>query len=455
MSTIGAVPRQHALGQLLLSPNPAARTLRRVLLLLIFALGMISFTTPLWSLEEPYVYRKDLIQEYSLAKAIQDGSNPYLPSATTLDMAAHYIPGFPDRRNPSISAYHPTPHPPTAGLLFLPFSLIGYRAAAVCWLAFQLMALALSIWYLARGSMTRFPVWAAMAATGALLAWYPLTFELSLGQLTLVQLAFLSSTWLGLRSGKPRLSGIMLGFALLVKPFLWPLLLPFLAKRNWKLLAASAVTFAIGWGAATSQVGITAIATYFTQALPIVNEGYKAQSSNISLASIGWKLFDGTGSAMALGATAPPLIKSLLVARVVSLVLPIGALVAGALVAIRMGSTLWAFALMICISILVSPISWSFYLILTLIPCALIAEWLVSHKLPPGETSAALLVAILLLLPPDAWAILVNAALRWFLPGSASTAGSISGAIADMSPAVALIALTGLITMLGGKDRAA
>jgi hypothetical protein len=63
----------------------------------------------------------------------------------------------------------------------------------------------------------------------------------------------------------------------------------------------------------------------------------------------------------------------------------------------------WAISLMVCLTIVASPIAWSHYLVLTLIPLGCIARWLIDHRFPVRQTNLALAVAVLLLLSWPVW----------------------------------------------------
>ncbi|MGE5618016.1 MAG: glycosyltransferase family 87 protein [Sphingomonadaceae bacterium] len=441
------------MSSLIWTQSRAVGAFRWLLVAITLAFAILSLETPLRSLEEPFVYRKDLVQEYILAKAILAGDNPYLLSAHIRELAGRYVPGYSDPWDPGLPTYHPTAHPPTTGMLFLPISILSYPQSALAWLLLEVVGLVISLYLLARASGLRLPIAAALILAAAALDWYPAPFELALGQLTLAQLPFLAGAIASIRSRRPALAGALAGVAILIKPFPWPVLLVFLLKREWKTLLAAGAVLLLGWGAATALIGIDSVVTYFTQAIPFIDEGYRAQIWNISLRTWGWKLFAGTGSTMSLGDSAPPLVPLLPAAQPISVALPVAALLLGCYFTWRLPSTAWAFGLMICIGILASPIAWAFYLFLAPIPVAQVVEWLARHRFPAGETNAALVVAILLLLPPEAWAFLLTPTLGPLLPPSMGDPAPFVQVIAHLGPAVALAALAALVVALGLRDR--
>ncbi len=449
---LDAASPSHKLSVLVYSTSRWPRAARAALMPLV-VFGILSLATPLRSLEEPFVYHKDFVQEFILAHAVLERANPYVSVTQPRELASRYISDYPAFEDPTPSALLPTPHPPTVGLILIPISFLSFGSAARLWLALETLLLALSVHLLALAFGRRLSPIATIALSAAALVWHPLIPELALGQLTLAQLPLLAGVALSLRSGRTTVAGVMLGIALTVKPSLCAILLAFLLRRQWSLIAAALATLAVAWGAVALLIGTDAIVAYATWALPVVAESYKAQVWNISLGSIGWKLFQGTGSAMSLGESAPPLTESALAAQAVSAALPAAALLVGCYYAWRLSNAAWAFGLMICIGILASPIAWSFYLILALIPIAQVVEWLTRHHFPVRETNAALVVAILLLLPPDAWALLLTPTLGPLLPATMGDPAPFVRMVAHLGPAVGLVALAALVAVLGMRDR--
>ncbi len=137
---------------------------------------------------------------------------------------------------------------------------------------------------------------------------------------------------------------------MLLKPIAWPLVLVFVVHKNWRALA-------------------------------------------VALAGI----------------TAPPLIQSAPAASAASAVLPALILLVSLITLRRQRSLARSLGLLICVSILVSPISWSHYLVLAAIPAVQVGGWLIRHEMPSRETNTALAVAMLLLVGNEwtDWAIAV------------------------------------------------
>ena len=352
----------HALARLLGGEGRIARWARRALAALAVAAGLAALPRLHESLLPPHVVRKDFLQEYLLARAVAEGMDPYLPIAALAERYAGVSWGT--------AFSHPTPHPPPLGLLLLPLAWLDYPTAAAAWLAVELVALVAAVYAVALAQGRRLTLGAAMALALALVAWDPVYTDLVLGQLNILVLLLLAGGWLAWRAGRSAPVGVLLGLSLLVKPLAWPALPLFALWRAWRVVGAAAATALAGLTAAAVVVGVGPVASYLTEVLPTVSDAYRAYDRNISLWAVGWRLFDGTGSAVLVGVAAPPLVEAEALARLVSAALPIGALLAACLIARRERDRERSFALMVCLSVLVNPIAWSHYLVLTLLPLA-------------------------------------------------------------------------------------
>jgi hypothetical protein len=115
----------------------------------------------------------------------------------------------------------------------------------------------------------------------------------------------------------------------------------------------------------------------------------------------------------------------------------------------------WALGVMVCVSIVINPISWTVYLVLTLIPAAQVLHWLRSHRFPVRETNAALLVAIVLLVPFTLWVRLALASAGyWSMPAGGEPVLPLASALFLRGPALGVVALGGLTALLGWREHA-
>lgn len=438
LSSPQEAPR-HVLGELIWSRSRKARLLRRATLSLAFLFGLATLKVPIVSLMEPHVYRKDFLQEYLLARAIVEGVDPYLPITVLAD---RFLGPLPVPIMP-----HPTPHPPTAGLLFLPLAFLDYPSAAIAWVIIEAACLVASVHLLVRIAGVRLGVLASLIATVSALAWYPFLLDLVLGQLMLPLLLLLTSAWCALIASRYILGGIILGLSLLLKPVAWPLLLVFVVRRDLRVLVASLSMVLLGYGIAAWTVGVGTVFAYLTQVLPAVTRLYQATSWNISAWTVGWRVFDGTRSEILAGLSAPPLIQSAQTAVVVSAALPTLVLLASLIIVQRQSNLARSLGLMICVSILVSPISWNHYLLLATVPAVDVGRWLIRHHMPPRETNVALLVAVLLL-PKGEWGQLALAVAGETAAHDGTALIPFAPALLTLMPAVAVTTLAILQVVL-------
>jgi hypothetical protein len=389
-----AAPGQHVLAHLVASTSVHLRFLRYGSTAVACLLGVQALYLCWLSLSSPYVYGRDFLQEYLLARAVADGNDPYLPVRV---LAEHYlgemsVPVF----------FHPSPHPPTVGLLLLPLAFVDFGSAIRIWLAIELVLLGSAIYLLGRSLGGRFSPLTALATALALIAWGPVFTELIAGQLMIALLFLLAAAALALRSDRPMLGGLILGLAVLVKPVPWPILLLLTVRRDWRILGVSLLTILVGYGIAIWMVGLDRLLSYFTRVLPVVTETYKVSASNLSLWTLGWRIFHGLEEVQVPGIVAPPLVVSESGAAMLAALLPFLVTIA-CLLASRHRDPDSQFALLTCASILTSPIAWNHYLVLAIIPAALIIARLAGHRFPRGKTNAALLVAMLLIIPEVWW----------------------------------------------------
>jgi len=156
-------------------------------------------------------------------------------------------------------------------------------------------------------------------------------------------------------------------------------------------------------------MGFDKVIYFYTKVCNIIFELYKAYSGNFSIWTIGWRLFEGTGSPVLAGLEAPPLIAAPAMASYVSIALAITLLGGGLILAHRSKSFDNSFGILVCVSILVNPIAWSHYLILAIITFAIVGRRLYDLGLPEKETWMFIVIGFLLFIP--------RLDPRWFMLG--------------------------------------
>jgi hypothetical protein len=303
---------------------------------------------------------KDFVQEYLLARAILDRVDPYQPIDV---LGARY-----GQFNGFFQKTHPTPHPPTVGLLALPLGLMSYGTAVRVWFGLELTCLVASVVLLIRGA--GLPLWLRNAPllAVALIAWPPVSLDLLLGQLMPLVLLGLAAAWLALLMGRSSLGGGLLGLTLLIKPIAWPWLIVLAWRRDWRSLGAASVVVAAGGALSIAAIGLAATTNYVTNVLPMMSPAFLDEPTNMSL----WTV------APRLGSTA------------LSGILPAAALLVAVWWACRRIPLAASLAMMTVASLLVSPILWYFYLVTALLPMAYVIAVLWRRGLPLAELVAAL-----------------------------------------------------------------
>ena len=374
-----------------------SKTLRRTLgtafFLLIVFFGLLRLRQALESLETGNVYRKDFLQEYLLARATIAGTEPYLPVES---LAATFIGKLPVPVFP-----HPTPHPPPTALLGLPVGFLNYKAAATIWLVFELVCLAGTIRVLLACCGKTPSAGVLLLLMLAAITTAPVWTDLIVGQLMLPLLLLFSSAWLALKSGKEYLAGIFLGLALALKLMGLPILIFLALRQRWNALKMIAVTAGTANVLCILLMGPVSVADYYFSVSKTLLPLYRAAPPNFSLWTIGWRLFEGTGSPVLVAFRAPPLLHAPWLAPAVSLMVPVLMLGCGVIAALRARDGDLAFGILIGVSILVHPIAWNHYLVLMAIPVVVALIHLSRRGFPGRECIFLLCIGLLLGLPRE------------------------------------------------------
>jgi hypothetical protein len=311
---------------------------------------------------------RDFVQEWASARNLIEGRPVYEDQETSL---ARYLDFHRDPANPTDRFFiHHNAHPPTSVLLALPVAWLDYRDAMLAWNLFSLAALAASLWLMNRGLGVASSPWALLPLGAFLLVCGPFQQQMYQGQLNLVLLLLLTGTWAADRAGRPHLAGTLLGAATAVKLFPGFLLLYFLLRRDWRAVAAAAVSFALLTGLTAGVLGLAAYRDYITDVLPNV-AAYQSDWLNASFAGFWSRLFNPTSHQNIV----IPLWTSPTLAAAGTLVCRV------ALVAVLVWG-LWrmetsadrdlGFGLFLVAMLLVSPVAWDHYFLLLVLPVIVI-----------------------------------------------------------------------------------
>ena len=385
---------EHVLLGLVGGPSTGSRVVRRVLGGLLVLLGAASLLRATQSLGVEYVYMKDFVQDYLWVRAVLAGVDPY---RDITELALQFFGFVPLGVFP-----HPNAHPPTIGLLMLPLAWVDYQTASAVWLALDFAFVLVAVFLMGVASGSRLSVRATALVGVALMAWYPFHKELVLGQLSTLVLLLLCGAWLSLQKDRRGLAGALLGLAIVIKPVPWPLLLVLLVRKEWRALGGAVAAMGIAGLLTLGVLGFDRLLTY-QSGLRAVGELHRAEAQNMSITTVGWRVFHGTQSTILTAISAPPLVEFEPAARGLSLGLPALALALGCIAAARHRRLDVALAMMLCISLLISPISWDHYLVLAAFPAAILGGRIWRREESRASLNVAMLVALVLLLPVRTW----------------------------------------------------
>ena len=286
-------------------------------------------------------------------------------------------------------------HPPASVLLVYPFAWLEYQNAFLMWTIISFAALSVALWLIVRHLDIQVSAWSVLPCVTMLLLCYPFRSQVIHGQFNLILLLLVTLVWVAARSGYSRWAGVALGVATAIKLFPGLLFLYFVLRREWKVLAFGATTLA-------AVTGLTAVAfpagtfhTYLVEVLPSLSK-WQSHASNISLIGFWSKLFDPVSAGPI---TILPLWRSHLLARLGGL-LSCGLVLASTIPVIlgaRTRSDLdQAFGLLVMATILVSPIAWDHYLLLLIVPLAIM--WV--HLERSGSVRWIWMLMVITLFPP-------------------------------------------------------
>lgn len=344
-----------------------------VALMIAATAGLVDLFCSSLSLLPTFSVRKDFAQEYLMAKAVLYGTDPYLP-----------LPELGGRFSyPDITKLfpHPSAHPPFMAVLSLPFAMVSYPVAAGAWFVLELLLITLACWLLAKWWSTPDRLLIHVMLTLSLFAWEPVFDELIFGQLNSLQLVLLTWSWLNLRQHRDVPGGVFLGLAITIKLLAWPIALYLLMTRRWLGFMATGATVITANLVAMLVIGPGSFWGYYNSTRAAILPFWRAHEANFSVWSIGWRLFDGAhGRGVEMNLIAP-LYQSPILANVVSMSAAVIFLLSCIWVALKMTHFDFAFGILVCAAILLSPVTWNHYLLLPLIPLAVVCRTFVHEKL--------------------------------------------------------------------------
>jgi len=363
---------------------PIKRSLKRlfvVLCLALVALAVIDLIKLWHSTRPPELYFKDFNVEYVMASAALNGESPYKP----LPELARYADGYTAQL-----LKHPSPHPPAVIFVGIPFTPFDLSRAVLLWLLFEVLCVALSSALMITAVAGRLNAVAVIVLSAVWIAWHPFEREMFWGQLMILTLTLICGAWLALRSQREMLGGVLLGVALALKLFGWPIVLFLLLTRRWRAAFAAALSFTLLNLAAALLIGFREVVTYYTVVGPAVSKLYREFAGNCSVRTIGTRVFGVSWTDWY-----SPLIHVPSLAPLLSIAAVVCVLILALKGALHTRSFDSAFCALTCVSTVLNPIAWNHYLVLTT-PALCLVAWRIKQGGFTRRTTIALSVVVVL-----------------------------------------------------------
>jgi hypothetical protein len=176
-----------------------------------------------------------------------------------------------------------TPQPPLTMLPILPIAGFALQAAKRVWLVFNLVFLGSTVWLLSKIGRLRIQHIALLTLAG----YTSLRTNFLLGQYYVFLLFLLTVVFYLIEHKKNVSAGVFAGLAFALKLYGGPLLLYFLAKRNWKAVAGMVGATAVAAMVAVAMFGWPDVWFYATQILPRTLEGVPPDPYNPGIQVVG------------------------------------------------------------------------------------------------------------------------------------------------------------------------
>ena len=324
------------------------------------------FLVPLVGLQAP---RADDFQDYLFAaQQLAAGGDPYA------NFVRNHVPW-----DWSLSSGYL--YPPAFAVTLIPLTWISNDLAVRIWL-FLIQAAVLAsvlIIYRVMGRPSRAEL---LALVAVLTTFFPLANSVLAGTMNSLLLLLLTMGWACWQRRRDVAGGVLVGAAAVFK--LFPAaLLPYLAwRRHWKLLAAAAVTGLAGVGLGLAVTSLDHNIYYFREMLPhlAAGTGYR---ENQSLAGVAARICDpNTANAGGSAGWCGRLIDWPAVLVLLAIVLRMTS---------RVSRSGLEFALAVTALPLISSVTWSFPLVILILPIALLIRHVLSAQMSRGQIHALLL----------------------------------------------------------------
>jgi hypothetical protein len=312
---------------------------------------------------------------------------------------------YPAPRIDAVDIGNPSTYPPLGFLLAAPLAPLPYSVAAALWTVLLVAAVPAGL-YIA-GSRD----WRCYAVA---LTSFPIVHGVTFGNATLLLVPLAAAAWTLRR--REVLSGFVVGAAVALKVFLWPLALWLLATRRIRGAAAAGVSASLLLLASWATIGFEGMREYprLLKALTTVFASHGVSPAALPLglgASVAAATLIGLGFAALLGALC------VYVAR-------------------RPSGEAASFTLAIAVALVASPIVWPLYYALLVVPAAILRPrfdrvwllfpltWVIALFVPKGHPGPGGGPAEV---PDQVWRYLHGSTPTWWIVGYLAILGGITG----------------------------
>ena len=203
----------------------------------------------------------DFVQFYTLGHLARAGhiSDAYEP-ATFHSAQAALVPE-------SAADIYPPVYPPQAALLFMPFDVLPYGAAAFTWTLISLALYAVVVWrtWVPASAVLGDRTLVFAAAAGFPPFWQCIVY----GQAGVLILAICFGAWMALRRDRSFVAGCVLGLLAIKPQFALPFAAIVVARRDWAMLGGAAVVVAAQAVVVWAVLGAPAFSGYASM-LPVI-----------------------------------------------------------------------------------------------------------------------------------------------------------------------------------------
>jgi len=284
-------------------------------------------------------------------------------------------------------------HPPAAVVLTLPFGKLSYRDAHFAWNLVTFPLFLLSLGLVLRELGVPLTLSTVLPLVALVVVFNPLMIHLMQGQPNIPILLLLTLAWLADRHDRPGWAGVAAGLAAGLKLSPAFVFVYFLFARRWRALLTGGLAFLAVNGVALALFGPDEFGTYVRDVIPSLLP-YQSSWRNVSLTGFWLRLFDPSPREKLL-----PLVLNPTLGHAMVLACRVLVTAAVAWAAWRADSTAGrdrAFAAALVGMILVSPVAWTHYFVLLVLPVGLV--WV---RLPGGFWRGVMWPVLAVLWMPD------------------------------------------------------